>query len=79
MNITVKYERGAIKFAERMLATRPRNDDLARLAGALDGATVEINQAMVITPGPDSASTLISARKKFSFHRIFQWSKQPMI
>ncbi|MGH9844834.1 MAG: hypothetical protein ACREEM_39460, partial [Blastocatellia bacterium] len=43
MNVTVKYERGAIKFVERMLATRPADDDLARLAGALDGAMVIVS------------------------------------
>lgn len=46
MNVTVKYEKGAVQFAERMLATRPTDDALASLAGALDGA-ISVDRSMM--------------------------------
>jgi hypothetical protein len=41
--ITVKYELGAAEFAEKLFGFRPADDDLASLAGALDGATVNVS------------------------------------
>jgi hypothetical protein len=41
--ITVKYKRGAITLARHLFGYRPADDDLARLAGALDGAEVIVS------------------------------------
>ncbi len=41
--INIKYEPGAAEFTERMFGFRPADDDLACLAGALDGATVNVS------------------------------------
>ena len=41
--ITVIYERGAVGLARQLFGRRPADDDLARLAGALDGATVIVS------------------------------------
>ena len=41
--ITVNYELGAAAFAERLFGFRPADDELACLAGALDGATVNVS------------------------------------
>jgi hypothetical protein len=42
-NIRVIYKRGAITVARRLFGYRPADDDLARLAGALDGAEVIVS------------------------------------
>ena len=41
--ITIKYELSAAEFAENLFGFRPANDDLASLAVALDGATVNVS------------------------------------
>lgn len=41
--ITVKYELGAAEFAEKLFGFRPADAALASLAGALDGATVNVS------------------------------------
>jgi len=41
--ITVTYVRGAIGLARQLFGRRAADDDLARLAGALDGATVIVS------------------------------------
>jgi hypothetical protein len=42
-DITVIYERGAVGLARQLFGRRPSDGDLARLAGALDGATVIVS------------------------------------
>jgi hypothetical protein len=42
-DITLKYELGAAEFAKGMFGFRPANDDLTSLAGALDGAMVNVS------------------------------------
>lgn len=41
--ITINYETGAAEFAEKMFGSLPDNDALACLAGALDGAMVNVS------------------------------------
>jgi len=41
--ITVNYKAGAVKFARQLLGRRPADEDMARLAGALDGAIVIVS------------------------------------
>lgn len=42
-DITVIYKRGAVGLARQLFGHRPADDDLARLAGAMDGATVIVS------------------------------------
>jgi hypothetical protein len=42
-DITVIYKRGAVGLARQLFGRRPADEDLARLAGALDGATVIVS------------------------------------
>ncbi len=46
-NVIIKYEPGAAGFTERLFGFRPAEDDLACLAGALDGATVNVSVRVV--------------------------------
>jgi hypothetical protein len=39
----INYEEGAFEFTQRLFGRQPADDDLARLAGALDGATVNVS------------------------------------
>ena len=41
--ITVNYEDGALEFANQLFGFQPADTDLAALAGALDGATVQVS------------------------------------
>lgn len=40
--ITINYEEGALEFAQQLFGRQPADDELARLAGALDGAAVSV-------------------------------------
>jgi hypothetical protein len=40
--ITVNYEEGVLEFAQQLFGRQPADDELARLAGALAGATVNV-------------------------------------
>lgn len=39
----INYEEGAFEFTQQLFGRQPADDDLARLAGALDGATVNVS------------------------------------
>jgi hypothetical protein len=39
----INYEEGALELALQLFGRQPADDDLARLAGALDGATVNVS------------------------------------
>jgi hypothetical protein len=40
--VTINYKTGAVKLARQLLGRRPADEELARLAGALDGARVNV-------------------------------------